>query len=505
MGLLERVEVMHTLDQLSNDQHATLISQIFSGDRRMSNQILACYFAGNNNKALLTKIKQTAKSMIQSQDPGKEPTSQTVMTDPHILSNIALYLPNHRIIRLELLCRRSFISLRKYPAIYDLGGFQIHSYLSHRTKLTTKLDVERLRNVRNLALDEVAIHQLSAYPLHPIFRKLEKLHFVGFLSGTIIPQVVSMCDTSTMKELYASGVCNKSMSLSMAKDLAKLILNCHNLEMLIVKNLMTFSSDVSFQNIWTVQEIQSKLVNLKTLHFKESVDNHIKRTLFKALAPQLQSFHFNPRGHSFNRLPSVTLSLSSLLTMRSGYRNLKELCWMRYDESELARSIKILLQSQIHNLERICLFYEGSSRDYDITDEKTQKNLISFFKRNWNHIAVVEFYGRFGHELISCLKRGLLQREGGGALSIELPNFDRNNGSENDMIDIVGIANMSTVDSFAVLRYGDINEKLFQNVPNCVTMSNCHGYVCCRSEDFTATSWMHQCDHCESSQFEDLL
>ena len=97
MGLKERIEIMFTLDQLSDEQYATLTSKLFVHDRKTTNQFLAGYFAANINAPLATKIKKTAKSMIQSQDPGKEPMAQTVMTDPHILSNIALYLPNHLI------------------------------------------------------------------------------------------------------------------------------------------------------------------------------------------------------------------------------------------------------------------------------------------------------------------------------------------------------------------------------------------------------------------------
>ena len=165
---------MHTLDQLSDDRYATWISQLFARNRSATNQLLAGYFAANNNTALASQIKKAAKSMLQSQDTGDEPMGQAVMTDPHILSNFALFLPNRHIVPLELLCRRTFISLRKYPAIHGLDCKEIDRYLWHSNKYSLTIDMGRFRNVRTVDIHSDAITKLIDCSSNAIFKKVER-------------------------------------------------------------------------------------------------------------------------------------------------------------------------------------------------------------------------------------------------------------------------------------------------------------------------------------------
>ena len=386
MGLKERVELMYTLDQLSDDQYATLISQILARDRTSTNQLLSGYFATNNNVALATNIKKAAKSMIQSQDPGDEPVAQTAMTDPHILSNIAQFLPNREVVRLELLSRRSLISLRNYPAIHTLDYDDISSYMAYCEDNSVTVDMTRFRNVRDLDLSGSAVKALLDSVdcgSYPIFKKLEKLECWDFRD--MISKVALLCDISEVKSLSlicvdAGGIPDDS---SGAKDLMTLILNCKNVRTLILTYLDTSGIDC----IWTAKKIRESLPNFRILELRECQHSETVEVLFEAISSQILSFHLCEIdcGHH------ATVMLSALLQRSSDLRNLKELCWSICDGRDFADGVSELIGCQIGNLQKLYFRNEqGDEFDGETLTDEARRNLVCLFKRSLSHIELVD-------------------------------------------------------------------------------------------------------------------
>ena len=485
---------MHTLDHLSNDQYASLISQLFARDRRTTNQLLRGYFATNNNAELNTKIKKTAKSIIEAQNPADESATQTVMADPHILSNIAQFLPNRQIVSLELLSRRSFISLRKYPAIRTLKYYEIKSYLTHCECSSVTPNIGRFRNVRQLTLDGDSIQRLLDCGSHLIFKRVEKLECKEFID--VASKVLSLCDLSEVKSLSITGDLEGTVS-SETKGIRGLILACRNVKTLILRYMHTQCVD---ESIWTAKEIRGRLTNLSVLHFRECLHSEVEETLFEAVAPQLQSLHLSEVLAG----DGDAIQLSALLQKNKDVRNLKELCWTMYDGLGFAEGVSALVGSQIDNLQRVCIWNQHWN-DYEQTHrEQTKGHLVSLFKRNLSHIELVDDDQK-DHDLIGCLKKGLLQREEGGNLCIVLPEFEDEMGAEMDMSDIVETVNMSKLDEFAVMRGNEANQEIFNHLPLVITFSKATGYTCCRSANYTATPWISHCPKCTLDVYEDLF
>lgn len=505
MGLLGRVELLHTLDQLSNDQYATLVSQLFANDRSTTDQLLAGYFATTNNPTLATKIKTTAKSILQSQDPDEEPVAQTVMTDPHILSNIALFLPNCQIVRLELLCRRSFISLRKYPAIHTLNHYHIARYLKCCENGSVTLNTNRFRNVRDLYLDGEDIEKLpdcgphsNSPNSHPIFKKVEKLKCDNVLD--VVPKLMSLCDMTQLKSLSIAATIDPDVTSFQAKELMTLLLSCRNCRTLIFTDLDTSHAEC----IWTAEEIRERLTKVEILKLAECEHSVIAETLFEALSPQIHSFHLSEIEGGDNG----TIKLSALLQKSSDLKNLKELCWSMYDTRDFVEGVGELIGCQMDKLERISLFNNESTPSIGVElhmDDDAKRNLVCLFKRNWSHIELMDDKNQFGRDLICCLKKGLMERQGRGNLCVVLPSFMDETAAEMDILDIVGILKMGNVEEFAVLRRDEPDEQIFKNVSGSVTLSNRYGYTCCRSIHFSGTSGIDPCNKCNGRLYADLL
>lgn len=500
MGLKERVEVMHTLDQLSDDQYANLISQLFARDRTTTNQLLSRYFATNNNPALATKIKDTAKLMLHVQDPGDEPVSQSVMSDPHILSNIALFLPIRQIVCLESLSRRSFISLRNYPAIHALSSLDIDRFLRDYRANSLTVDMNRLRNVRDLDLGGVSVATLTEYvsrDSHPIFKNVQKLELDCWDSFDVLPKVMSLCDMSEVKWLSFSADIINSMISSEAKDFMTLILSCRKLTTLILRGLDTSSAEC----MWTVKEVRDMLPDVRVLQLKECDHRNLIEILFEALSPQIHSLHLcEMDGGALE-----TVKLSGLLQRNTDIRNLRELCWCVYDGKDFLEGVSGLIVSEIDNLERLYFYNKEMDGFTGAVTEEAKRNIVDLFKRNWSHIELVDEEHQLSQDLVCCLKKGLLQRQGGGNLFIALPIFIDTENAEMDMLDIIGIINMRKVEEFAVVRRCEPDKQIFDAVSDSVTITNTYENTCCRSVHYKAMPWIYTCNNCSTILYTDLL
>lgn len=96
-----------------------------------------------------------------------------------------------------------------------------------------------------------------------------------------------------------------------------------------------------------------------------------------------------------------------------------------------------------------------------------------------------------------CLKKGLLQRKAGGNLCVLLPDLNLRH-AEMDMLDVVGIVKIGTADEFAVMRWGEPDKDIFNDVSGSVTICRENKYTCCRSMNYAATSWIYSCEKCVS-------
>lgn len=344
MDLLDKVELMHTLDQLSDDQYATLISQVFSQDRTTTNQLLSGYFATTNDVALATKIKKIAESIPPPQVSAEEPMAQIVMTDAHVLSHIALFLRFCQIARLELVCRRSFISLRKYPAIHTLYYSELERCLAYGGNKPIARKMDRLKNVRYLHISGRDLGRLSDNGSHPIFKKVQTLKCYRVLDD--VSKLISLCDMTEVKSLSITAD-EEGLTSSQVEDLMELIFSSRNIRTLSL-NLIDFASA---ESIWTVKEIRKKLTELRVLELNKCTQNEIVDTLFEALAPQIHSFNLCEREPEY--VDETSVMLSALLQRNSDLKNLKELCWHICDGKDLADGVKGLLGSHIDSLHRI--------------------------------------------------------------------------------------------------------------------------------------------------------
>merc|ERR1712154_533694 len=141
----------------------------------------------------------------------------------------------------------------------------------------------------------------------------------------------------------------------------------------------------------------------------------------------------------------------------------------------MGNGLRALIKVPMPALQRLHLIFGDDFEGMEQLglSEEEQRNLIGLFQRNLNHIALHGLEGRFKRDVMECLKKGLLERDG-GCVSIALEHFrpavSGGDSEGNDMLDIVAIANLSSLDGFAVIIRGrGLDEHFLKNVPACIT------------------------------------
>ncbi len=148
---------MHILQELDTEQQRRLLTELMTEDPEVSMHLFHA-FLFTPSMQLATNLKQKA-SEILLQDQEEEDDAKPPQVDPNPVDHLPTYLPqisafldNNEILKLECLSRRSFISLRNYPAITRLGDDEFCKYLKHCKKHSVAPDLGRFRNVRDLEL-----------------------------------------------------------------------------------------------------------------------------------------------------------------------------------------------------------------------------------------------------------------------------------------------------------------------------------------------------------------
>ena len=77
MDLKSRIEVMHTLDQLSDGQFSTLVAKVLAGNRDSTSRMLRNHFIKRNDTILADSIKQTSQELLHADKSDEEDISPT--------------------------------------------------------------------------------------------------------------------------------------------------------------------------------------------------------------------------------------------------------------------------------------------------------------------------------------------------------------------------------------------------------------------------------------------
>ena len=498
MELKDKVELMHTLDQLADDQHVTLMSTLFLHDRKLTNQLLEDHFTIKKNNELATKINNTARELLLSADSNENVSHQSsataaVMNDPFMLSEIAQYLPIKQIVSLEHLNRKSFIALRNYPAIDTVDAKTLSKYLKYCTTHSMAPNMNRFRNVRDLSMRKPSATMMAAAGMNPIFQKVEKLRVETDSFRESLPDVMAICNLENVISLHIYD--QLEMSLDDVTKMKSLIFGCTNLKTLIFDTLdLRDVSQSQLQLTINVKQIREKLPNVTALHFENFVAKDIQRIFFDALSPQILSLHF----FEFESEDGA-LALHQLLQDTVNLNKLEELCWAMDIGNNVEHGIRSIVDIKIPNLRRVCIYFDWmfDSTRTDLNVE-TRKNFIKLFQRDLERIELVKCLGRCPKTLIDCLKKGLLQRQHGGNMSILLSYLDESDEADADIFNIIGTALISKVVGFEVIskcNWQSWNMGLLANVPNSQTFYN-KQFVCCQSLDFEQTHWISDCYCC---------